>query len=357
MSETSHPGEIEEALRRQRAFWLQPLQSSEGAPVDRPLLKVAPWQGWQPYPPFVLSDGSTPEESYEITPGLLDPLGSLQATRPARPVDGDFISGWGAYDQCWSEALLGCRVRRVGPSVWTEPFLEDWESVEAIPAEGNAAWLDELLRVNQVLVEAVDGAYPVSQPLMRGPLDMAAAAMPSERLYAGFYEAPEQVRSLLERCADIFVHAAHRRLECTPRFHGGYAARYEWGLWAPGTTVQFQADASRNLSQKTYREFLFEIDRRIAGAFEYSIMHTHSGSHHILPVLVEVPELRAIEVSLDPEPYGPPPLELLADFEMVQRAGKSLLISGPMKRVELGVLLERLSPMGLGIRAGIVEEN
>jgi hypothetical protein len=340
---------VEQVLARQRAFWLR-------TPVDRPLLRVAPWQEWQPYPPFILKDGSSPSETYEITPGLLDPLASLEVTRPDRLVDGDFIGGWGAYDQCWTEALLGCRVRRVGPSVWTEPFLEDWEDAEGAPTEGNEGWLNELLRVNQVLVEAVGGAYPVSQPLMRGPLDMAVAAMPSERLYAGFYEAPERLRSFLERCAQIFVNAARRRLECTPRFHGGYAARYEWGLWAPGTTVQFQADASRNLSAHTYREFLFEIDRRIAGAFEYSIMHTHSGSRHILPVLAEVPELRAIEVSLDPAPYGPAPLELLADFETIQRAGKSLLISGPMRRGELEVLLERLSPVGLGIRAGVLPE-
>ncbi len=355
--------EIEKVLLRQRAFWLRTpveraLQSTERAlqSTERPLLRVVPWQGWQPYPPFILRDGSTPGESYEITPGLLDPLASLQATRPTRLVDGDFICGWGAYDQCWTEALLGCRVRRVGPSVWTEPFLEDWEGVDDIPAEGNTAWLDELLRVNQILVEAVGSTYPVSQPLMRGPLDMAVAAMPSERLYAGFYEEPERLRKFLERCAHIFVQAAQRRLACTPRFHGGYAARYEWGLWAPGTTVQFQADASRNLSAQMYREFLFEIDRTIAGAFEYSIMHTHSGSRHILPVLLEVPELQAIEVSLDPAPYGPPPLELLSDFEMIQRVGKSLLISGPMRQAELDVLLERLSPVGLGIWAGLLPE-
>jgi len=341
--------ELGGVLMRQRAFWLR-------TPVDRPLLRVAPWQEYQPYPPFILRDGSAPTETYEITPGLLDPLASLQATRPARLVDGDFIGGWGAYDQCWTEALLGCRVLRVGGSVWTEPFIHDWQDVDRLPAEGNEAWLDELLRANQVLVEAVGGSYPVSQPLMRGPLDMAEAAMSSAMLYAGFYEVPERLRSFLELCGGVFVQAARRRLDCTPPFHGGYAVRCEWGLWAPGTTVQFQADASRNLSECMYREFLFEVDRMIAGAFEYPIMHTHSGSHHILPVIMDIPELRAIEVSLDPAPYGPSPLDLLPEFEEVQRAGKSLLISGPMRQVELRVLLERLSPVGLGIRAGLLPE-
>ena len=71
-------------------------------------------------------------------------------------------------------------------------------------------------------------------------------------------------------------------------------------------------------------------------------------------MLVDEPELKAIEVTLDPAPYGPPPLELLSDFLMIQQAGKSLLISGPMLEDELAVLLSRLSPVGLGIRAGLL---
>ncbi len=338
---------LEETLARQRAFW-------QRSATDRPLLRVAPWQDWQPYAPFVLRDGSAPTETYEITPGLLDPVASLQATRPSRLVDGDFICGWSAYDQCWTEAILGCGVKRAGPSVWSEPLVTSWDDVDRLPPAGSEEWLDELVKVNQVLIEEVQGIYPVSQPLMRGPLDMAEAALPAAMLYAGFYEEPDRLRGFLQHCARLFVEAASRRLAGTPRFHGGYAVRYEWGLWAPGTTVQFQADASRNLSARTYRQFLAPIDRTIADAFEYPIIHTHSGSHHILPVLVDELELKAIEVTLDPAPYGPPPLELLSDFLMIQQAGKSLLISGPMLEDELAVLLSRLSPVGLGIRAGLL---
>jgi hypothetical protein len=180
--------------------------------------------------------------------------------------------------------------------------------------------------------------------------------LPSALLYAGFYENPAQLRKLLHVCAKIFVDVGKRRLAQTPPWQGGYMVRYEWGLWAPGPTIQFQADASRNLSPAKYREFLVEIDREITGEFEFSIIHTHSGSSHILPVLVEEPGLRAIEVALDPAPYGPPPPQLLPRFKLVQEAGKSLYIGGPLKRSELDLLLENLSPTGLAIRAGILPE-
>ena len=196
---------------------------------------------------------------------MLDPLATLQATRPSQTLDGDFICGWGVYDQCWTEAILGCRVLRGGPSVWSEAFVTSWEQVEALPRHGSQPWMDEFLEVNRTLVAEVGDRYPVSQPLMRGPLDMAEAALPPEMLYAGFYEHPQRLTLFLELCADLFVEAAQRRLQGTPRFHAGYAVRYEWGLWAPGTTVQFQCDASRNVSPQIYRSFLFEIDQRIAG--------------------------------------------------------------------------------------------
>jgi hypothetical protein len=339
---------LDEALTRHRAFWLR-------TPSSRPLLRVAPWQEWQPYLPFVCRDGALISETTELHPGMLDPIATLQATRPTQTLDGDMICGWGAYDQCWTEAMLGCRVLRGGPSVWSEAFVTSWAQADALPRTGLQEWVDEFLAINRALVSEAGGRYPVSQPLMRGPLDMAEAALSADMLYTGFYEQPERLQRFLAMCADLFVSAAQKRLAETPLFHGGYAVRYEWGLWAPGPTVQFQADASRNISAQTYRSFLFEIDRRIARAFEYPIIHTHSGSAHILPVLVEEPELRAIEVTLDPAPYGPPPLTLLPAFKMVQRGGKALFISGPMQQSDLDAFLAHLSPAGLAIRAGLLD--
>ena len=185
---------------------------------------------------------------------------------------------------------------------------------------------------------------------------MAEAAVPTAMLFTSFYDHPASLRKLLNHCTDVFVSTAKAWLTETPPFHGGYVVRSEWGLWAPGSTGQFQEDAMRNLSAELYRDFMFEIDRRIASEFEYPIIHTHSGSAHILPVLMEEPELLAIEVALDPAPYGPPLLDLLPQFQMVQQAGKSLFVDGPMKRSELDTLLKTLSPSGLAIRAGLLPE-
>ena len=100
---TAH--QLAKTLERHRAFGMH-------LETDRPLIRVAPWQDWQPYPRFVLRNRSVPIGTFEINPGLLDPLVTLQATRPCKELDGDMICGWGPYDRCWTEAILGCRVLR-----------------------------------------------------------------------------------------------------------------------------------------------------------------------------------------------------------------------------------------------------
>ena len=122
---------------------------------------------------------------------------------------------------------------------------------------------------------------------------MVEAAVPTELLYPGFIDHAEAIRRLLEVCADIFINIAQRWLILTPRYYGGYAVRHTLGLWAPGMAVLFQADAMRNLSAQMYRDFLLDIDQRIAAQFEYPIIHTHSCSAHILPVLAAAPQPRA----------------------------------------------------------------
>ncbi len=334
-------------LERHRAFW-------ERGATDRPLLHVRPYKEYEPYAPYVRRDGQPLLDGTELTPGLLDHLATSTPYRPQVPLDGDFIHGWGPYDSCWTEAILGCHVVRAGPSVWSEPFIHGWDEIDGLSWAGSSAWLEELLEISRALAAEVQGEFPLCQPLLRGPLDMAEAAVPTDLLFTSFYDNPAAVHKLLDHCTDVFVTTARRWLDTTPQFHGGYMIRYEWGLWAPGSTVQFQADAMRNLSPRMYRSFMFEIDRRISAQFEYPIIHTHSGSAHILPVLAQVPELRAIEVVLDPAPYGPPPLTLMPHLQTIQAANKSLLINGPMRRSDLDAILENLSPAGLCIRAALI---
>ena len=336
------------ALARHRAFWLR-------TPTDRPLMRVTPAQKSEPSEvPWICRDGTIMADGAEIRPGRLDHAATLRGHGGECHdlLDDDFIRCVGAYGMCWTEAILGCRVKRVSDRVWAEPFIHDWDEVDKLCWDGSSAWLDEMLAVNRLLIEEAGDGCPICQPLLRGPLDMVAAAVPAEILYTGFYDHPGELHRLLDVCADMFVTAAERWLGETPPFYGGYWA----DLWGPGRTVRLQEDAMHNLSPRTYREFVFEVDRRIEAQFEHVIMHTHSSSAHMFSVLAEEPELDAIDVGLDPPAYGPTVAELLPQLQMVQQAGKSLWVHDEMTQSELDALLENLSPVGLAIHARLVAE-
>jgi hypothetical protein len=106
-----------------------------------------------------------------------------------------------------------------------------------------------------------------------------------------------------------------------------------------------------------YRERFMPFDRRVARAFEYSAFATHTTQAAHLSVYAEIPELRAIEMTIESPPFGRPPLELLPQFREVQAMGKALILTGVVTRAELGGLLCGLSPRGLALRVSVREDQ
>lgn len=342
-------GRLDELLARHQAFWHR-------LPADRPLLAVRPWQEYAFYESFPLQGGASANRRTELKPGLVDVHAYLERTHPAGITDGDFFQPWVVYDACWMEAILGCLPIAESGTTWAEPFISNWSQVTSVTGRGPTPWLEELVRVHQVLAELANGVQPIGQPLMRGPSDMALAALGSEMFGAGFYEEPQALRALLEHCTGLRLAANSRRLEVIPPFHGGYFGRDVWGLWAPGPLLDFQEDAAGLLSGKTYRDWIAPLDREMVRQYDYSLMHLHSGQLQMLPAVLEIGELTAVQIALDPPPYGPPAGSLLSHFRAVQEAGKSLLVTGPVTRAELDRMLATLPPRGLALRLELMDQ-
>ena len=317
---------------RHEAFW-----RGEGvAPLKRVTTHV-PLKELRSIP---LADGSRAEEGQYITPDLIDPerfFGASDGQRQA--VSGDFVSGAGPSHLCWTEAVLGCPIRMVTGGPWAEPFDRDWTDIEGVRADER--WLEKLDAFVDLLAARANGAYPVVQPLMRGPVDMMAAAVGHEPMCMALMEQPEASEAFLDVCAELFIQTANRRLAHTPRFFGGYVSGY--GIWAPGTVVRTQLDNATMLSPQVYRERVLKYDRKVIETFEYPLIHVHSGCLHIADELLQIEALKAIQVSLD-YPGGPLASEVLPIFERIIQK-KPLIVTGPLTRAELEDL-EALSPPG-----------
>ena len=134
----------------------------------------------------------------------------------------------------------------------------------------------------------------------------------------------------------------------TPEFAGGYVSAY--GIWAPGTVVRTQADNATMLSPETYRQQVLPHDRAVMRRFDYPLIHLHSGCLHVAEALLDVPELRAIQVSVD-HPGGPLAAQVMPTLERMA-ARKPLIVTGPVTAVELEALrsLARLGSVCLQVQ-------
>lgn len=332
------PSPVDCLRERHRLFW-------EMAPVPAPLLSVGRYGELREREPFPLVGGGLVEEGNLVRPEDLAPE-HLAGGRCSALVAGDFIQGVAPYDLCWTEVIAGCPLRWRAGHVWAEPFLAEPGDL-SLAAED--PWLARLLEITRLQVALAGGEYPVCQPLMRGPVDIAAAALGDEALCLALIDQPERARRLLDGCTGIFISVARAWTAAAPAFAGGSCL---YGIWAPGTSMRTQCDNAALLSPELYREFLVGCDERICASFDYPLMHTHSGFiGMVAPVLLQVRGLRAVQVSLD-WPAGPGVAELLPVFQQLNEQ-LPLIITGGLTQTELDLLLKHLSPRGLCLQVGL----
>lgn len=349
--------DISALLKRHRAFWNMDN-------VDKPLLKVTNYnsQYGQHVEPmsFPLADGTMAKDDvFYLEPDMLSPQRLYKIYEQASELPetyGDLFHVEAPYLRVpWMEAILGCpiRVSRQAHSMRSEHiFGEDWYNyVDSIKL--NERWINKLLEFADFLSANSKGNYLVSNTLMRGPSDMVEALIGGDNLCTGIYEHPTEIHKLMTICSDLFADMSKAQLDRTPAFQGGYCNYF--GIWASGKSMRTQDDASALVSPAHYKEFMLPYQERIVSNFEYSTIHLHSGSLHTVDAVLDS-NITAVQVSLDPQPYGPTVPELMQTFIKMQRK-KPILIEGPMLKSEFDELIRTLSPNGLYIWADMESEE
>jgi hypothetical protein len=199
-----------------------------------------------------------------------------------------------------------------------------------------------------MLAERSAGRRAVAQTLMRGPSDLAEAILGPQLMCLSMYDHPKELRAFLETVTEAFITILNAQLERIPRVDGGYVNPF--GIWAPGTVVRTQCDASAFLSPAQYKEWFRPHDERISEAVGYATIHLHSGSLHTVPALLEVERPQAIQITLDPEPSAPPTLSLIPTFRRILEV-KPAIVDGPLTPDEVRILEQELPADGRCILA------
>jgi hypothetical protein len=332
------------ALRARHADWWQQktiLQSASEGPALGDL--------WLP-----LANGQLATEDLFLRPEMLDFERVLGEPREPGPLEhGDTrFSVRAPYGRVpWVEAVLGCPIRATiqGGSMRAQASITRWEDWDNRPTKRDEQWFDLFKSLIEALVDRSGGRYAVVQPTMRGPTDLAEAVLGPQLMCLSMYDHPTDLHMFLDEATDLFIEmleALHQRI---PAIEGGHINAY--GLWAPGTTVRTQCDASAILSPKQYAEWFLPYDESICRTVDYALMHLHSCSLHTVEALLKVESLRAFEVTLETGGPGARSLPEMVPTFRKMLDGRSLILYGPLTPEDENYLLRELPHGGLSVNA------
>ncbi|HEY3342855.1 MAG TPA: hypothetical protein VGK81_12590 [Anaerolineae bacterium] len=331
------------ALQKRHMDWWQRKQALctfvEGAPLG---------DLWLP-----LSDGTIATEDVALTPELIDldrVAGPNQAPGPLA-IYGDLFSVADPYGRVpWVEAILGAPIHATikGGSMRTLASIDSFEQWERQASHRDERWFGLLMQLTELLVSRSAGRFAVVQPTMRGPSDLAEAILGPVLMSYAMYDEPQHLEHFLDQVTDVFIGILHALLEHIAPVNGGYLSPF--GIWAPGSVVRTQCDATAFLSAKQYTSWYLPHDLAICKSVDYSFIHLHSISLHTVDALLAQELPRAIQITLEAEPKGPSLAALLPVLRRILEV-KPLLVEGQLSADQVAWLQDQLPSGGLAITA------
>jgi hypothetical protein len=239
----------------------------------------------------------------------------------------------------WVEAMLGCEILGSTDSFITQPWAHSVEDLRKIKFDlNNNPWAEKYLEFITKLQKLSQGRFPVGQPILRGLSDTVGAIMGQTELVYALVDHPDIIGPLFFQVADFYRQLIRLQYDRIQPFWGGYSLGF-YNVWCPGECIWFQEDLTSLLSPAIYSQLLAQPDRKICAGYPYTAIHVHPVSFFILDQLVQMRELKAIQVNKDTG--GPSIREMLPQFRKIV-AAKKLIVWGELDETDIDCITEAL---------------
>jgi hypothetical protein len=238
----------------------------------------------------------------------------------------------------WVEAMLGCQVSDATDSFITQPWARSVEDLRRIRFDLSNPWVTKYLEFVTKLQRLSQGRFPVGQPILRGLSDTLGAIMGQTELVYALVDYPDIIGPLFFQVADFYRQLIRLQYDRIQPFCGGYSMGF-YNVWCPGECIWFQEDLSSLLSPAIYRQLLVQPDRRICAGYPYTAVHVHPVSFFILDELMQMKELKAIQINKDTG--GPSIRQMIPQLRKIVPA-KKLIVWGQLDEADIDCIMEAL---------------
>jgi hypothetical protein len=244
----------------------------------------------------------------------------------------------------WLAAAVGAPVFVGGDSIWAEPFIEDYAALDDLQISEENAWVQKLWELTDALTEHAAGRYPVAVNEFMAPLSALADLRGNTEFAFDLYDRPEDVGRGMERFSGIWATLTLAQYERLPAWFGGYTGAQRY-IWAPGRIAEFNEDPVFMFSPSFHRRFVVPSHYQVVREIEYAYVHLHSTQLHTLDQLLDIQELKAIEITPD---HGESIRDLLPAIGRVQ-ARKPVIVHAFFTAEEVGMIIDNVPAEGLCI--------
>lgn len=252
----------------------------------------------------------------------------------------------------WMEAILGCEIVATPNSFISHPRANSIDDLGRIELDLENDWFKKYIEFTEKLTQQSSGRFPVGQPIMRGIADTLGAIMGQTEMVLALMDEPEKTHEAMCAIKNVFLRVIKEQSQAIRPFHAGYSIGF-YNVWAPKPCIWFQDDLMALLSPSLYRSYFKDLNREICLGYDYTAVHLHPASFHILDDLILIDELKAIQVNKDVG--GPSIRQMLPQFKKIT-AEKNLIVWGDLDESDIDCLTDGTLP-NTGIFLNIISPS